>query len=81
MARKSFSTTMDEELLRHLKATAAQLDRPVNDLLEEAARRLLDELWAADLDGGIFAARAGEPEEDALSNIEARLARLKAARV
>ncbi len=81
MRRKSLSTTMDEDLLRELKVAAARLDRPLNQLLEEAARKLLEEVWAADPDGRLFVERAPEPDEVVLDDIRARLDRLRAAGV
>jgi hypothetical protein len=41
MARKQFTTTLDEETLKNIKKLAIDLNRPVNDLLEEAMRWLL----------------------------------------
>jgi hypothetical protein len=77
MARKAVSTTMDEEVLRELKIAAARLDRPLNQLLEEGARKVLEELWAADPDGRLFEERRDEPEEELLDEIEARLKRIR----
>lgn len=77
MARKVFSTTMDEGLLKQLKILAVQLDRPLNDLLEEAAKKLLQEKQAADPDVFVFAERATEPEVDCLRAIKARIARIE----
>lgn len=81
MGRATFSTTLDAELLHELKVTAARLDRPLNQLLEDAVRKLLNELSAADPDAAIFAARVDEPVEDSLREIEARLDRILASRV
>jgi len=39
--RKTFNTSLDQELLRQLKILAATEDRRINDLLEEAIRELL----------------------------------------
>jgi hypothetical protein len=75
MGRKALSTTMDENVLRELKLAAVRLDRPLNQLLEDGARKVLEEVWAADPDGHIFAERHNEPEEDLLPAIEARLQR------
>ena len=66
---------MDADVLRELKLAAIRLDRPLNQLLEEGARKVLEELWAADPDGRVFADRCDEPEEDLLPAIEARLQR------
>jgi len=41
MKRKQFTTTIDEKALKTVKKLAVDLDRPVNDLLEEAIRWLL----------------------------------------
>ena len=41
MKRKQFTTTIDEEALKNIKKLAIDLDRPVNDLLEEAIKWLL----------------------------------------
>lgn len=41
MKRKQFTTTIDEEALKNIKKLAIDLDRSVNDLLEEAIKWLL----------------------------------------
>ena len=41
MKRKQFTTTIDQEALKNIKKLAIDLDRPVNDLLEEAIKWLL----------------------------------------
>ena len=73
MGRKALSTTFDEDILRELKVAAARLDRPLNQLLEEGACKVLEEFWATDPDGKLFTERRDEPEEDLLDEIEARL--------
>ncbi|HEY8885427.1 MAG TPA: hypothetical protein VIO35_08960 [Chloroflexota bacterium] len=70
---------MDADVLRELKLAAVRLDRPLNQLLEEGARKVLEELWAADPDGRVFADRCDEPEEDLLPAIEARLQQIREA--
>jgi hypothetical protein len=77
LARKALSTTMDEDILRELKIAAARLDRPLNQLLEEGACKVLEELWANDPDAKVFLERRGEPEEDLLDAIEARLRQIR----
>ena len=77
MARKALSTTFDEEILRELKLAAARLDRPLNQLLEEGARKVLEEVWAGDPDAKLFSERRAEPDEDLLDEIEARLRRIR----
>jgi hypothetical protein len=77
LRRKALSTTMDEDILHELKLAAVRLDRPLNQLLEDGARKVLEEVWAADPDGRIFAERHNEPEEDLLSAIEARLQQIR----
>lgn len=37
-----FATRMDKQLLKSLKLLSVYTDRPVNDLLEEAVRLLID---------------------------------------
>lgn len=80
MARKAFSTTLDAGLLEDLKLLAVKLHRPVNTLLEEAAEKFLREKGSEDPDLAIFRARAREPEENCMREIEARLRRIKARR-
>lgn len=41
MPRKTITTTIEIELIKKLKYLAADTDRPINDLLEEAIRDLL----------------------------------------
>jgi hypothetical protein len=41
MKRKQFTTTIDEKALKNIKKLAIDLDRDVNDLLEEAINWLL----------------------------------------
>ena len=41
MKRKQFTTTINEESLKNIKKLAIDLDRSVNDLLEEAIEWLL----------------------------------------
>jgi len=42
MPRKHFTTSLDEGLLKKVKKLAIDLDRPVNDMLEEAIKWLLE---------------------------------------
>jgi hypothetical protein len=41
MKRKQFTTTIEEDALKDIKKLAIDLDRSVNDLLEEAIEWLL----------------------------------------
>ena len=41
MAKKVFSTQVRNELLKEFKKLAIDLERPINDILEEAMRELL----------------------------------------
>jgi len=41
MPRKHFTTSIDEKLLKEIKKLAIDLDRTVNDLLEEGIKYLL----------------------------------------
>jgi len=41
MPRKHFTTSLDEKLLKDIKKLAIDLDRTVNDLLEEGIKYLL----------------------------------------
>ena len=41
MPRKHFTTSLDEDLLKSIKKLAIDLDRTVNDLLEEGITFLL----------------------------------------
>jgi hypothetical protein len=77
MGRKALSTTFDEDILRELKVVAARLDRPLNQLLEEGARRMLEDIWASDPDANLFSERRHEPDEDLLDEIEARLRQIR----
>jgi hypothetical protein len=77
MARKALSTTFDEDILRELKIAAARLDRPLNQLLEEGARKVLEEVWATDPDARLFTERRDEPEVEVLDEIEERLRRIR----
>lgn len=42
MARKPLSTKIENDLQKEVKKLAIDLERPLNDLLEEAMRDLLD---------------------------------------
>jgi hypothetical protein len=77
MPRKAFSTTMDASTLKALKLLAVKQDRPLNDVLEEAAARYLAEKAAEDPDAQIFLKRVREPLEDCLAAIERRIAHIK----
>lgn len=77
MPRKAFSTTMDANTLKALKVLAVKQDRPLNDVLEEAAGRYLAEKATEDPDAQLFLRRAKEPLEDCLAAIERRLAHIK----
>jgi len=41
MARKSLSTRIEKDLQKEIKKLAIDLEKPLNDLLEEAIRDLL----------------------------------------
>ena len=41
MPRKHFTTSIDENLLKAIKKLAIDLDRTVNDLLEEGIKHLI----------------------------------------
>jgi hypothetical protein len=41
MKKKMFSTLINNELLKEFKKLAIDLERPTNDILEEAMRHLL----------------------------------------
>jgi hypothetical protein len=41
MGKKVFSTQVTNELLKEFKKLAIDLERPINDILEEAMRELL----------------------------------------
>ena len=77
MQRKAFSTTMDASTLKALKLLAVKQDRPLNEVLEEAAERYLAEKAAEDPDAQLFLKRAKEPLEDCLAAIERRIADIK----
>jgi hypothetical protein len=42
MKRKQFTTTIEEDALKKIKKLAIDLDKPVNTLLEEAIKWLLE---------------------------------------
>ena len=42
MKRKSFNTTLDEDLMKKIKILAIQKDLNVNDLIEEGLKIVLD---------------------------------------
>ena len=42
MARKPLSTKIENDLQKEVKKLAIDLERPLNDLLEEAMRDILD---------------------------------------
>ncbi len=77
MPRKAFSTTMEASTLKALKFLAVKQDRPLNELLEEAAELYLAEKAAEDPDAQLFLKRAKEPLEDCLAAIERRIAQIK----
>lgn len=77
MRRKAFSSTMDANTLKALKLIAVKQDRPLNEVLEEAAERYLAERVAEDPDAQVFLKRAKEPLEDCLAAIERRIAHIK----
>ena len=77
MRRKAFSTTMDAGTLKALKLLAVKQDRPLNEVLQEAAERYLAEKAAEDPDAQLFLKRAKEPLEDCLAAIELRIAHIK----
>jgi sirohydrochlorin ferrochelatase len=77
MPRKAFSTTMEAGTLKALKLLAVKEDRPLNEVLEEAAERYLAEKAAEDPDAQLFLKRAKEPLEDCLAAIERRIAQIK----
>ncbi len=81
MPRKAFSTTMEAGTLKALKLLAVKEDRPLNEVLEEAAERYLAEKAAEDPDAQLFLKRAKEPLEDCLAAIERRIAQIKKQRV
>ena len=68
MRRKAFSTTADASTLKALKLLAVKQDRPLNEVLEEAAE---------DADTLLFFKRAKEPLKDCLAAIERRIAHIK----
>ena len=77
MPRKPFSTTMDADTLKALKIYAVNQDRPLNEVLEEAAAAYLVQKAAEDPDAQLFLQRAHEPLEDCLTAIERRLTQIK----
>ncbi len=77
MPRKAFSTTMEAGTLKALKLLAVKEDRPLNEVLEEAAERYLAEKAAEDPDAQLFLKRAKEPLENCLAAIERRIAQIK----
>ena len=77
MSRKAFSTTMEASTLKALKLLAVQQDRPLNEVLEEAAERYLAAKAPEDPDAQLFLKRAKEPLEDCLAAIERRIAHVK----
>jgi len=46
MDRRMFATRIDKQLLKSLKLMSVYTDRPVNDLLEEAVRLLIEKYEA-----------------------------------
>jgi sirohydrochlorin ferrochelatase len=68
---------MDANTLKALKLIAVKQDRPLNEVLEEAAERYLAERAAEDPDAQVFLKRAKEPLEDCLAAIERRIAHIK----
>lgn len=68
---------MDTNTLKALKLIAVKQDRPLNEVLEEAAERYLAERAAEDPDAQVFLKRAKEPLEDCLAAIERRIAHIK----
>ncbi len=77
MPRKAFSTTMEADTLKALKLYAVKHDRPLNEVLEEAAAAYLAQKVAEDPDAPLFVRRASEPLEDCLAAIERRLTAIK----
>ena len=77
MPRKAFSTTMEAGTLKALKLLAVKEERPLNEVLEEAAERYLAEKAAEDPDAQLFLKRAKEPLEDCLAAIERRITQIK----
>lgn len=77
MARRAFSTTMEADTLKALKLYAVKHDRPLNEVLEEAAAAYLARKIAEDPDADIFSRRADEPLEDCLAAVERRLTAIK----
>jgi hypothetical protein len=41
MGKKKFTTTLDESMIKEIKKLAIDLDRSVNDLIEEGLRLVL----------------------------------------
>jgi hypothetical protein len=77
MSRRAFSTTMEADTLKALKLYAVKHDRPLNEVLEEAAAAYLAQKVAEDPDAEFFSHRANEPLEDCLAAIERRLTAIK----
>ena len=77
MPRRAFSTTMQADMLKALKLYAVKHDRPLNEVLEEAAASYLAQKAAEDPDAEFFSHRGDEPLEDCLAAIERRLAAIK----
>jgi len=77
MPRKAFSTTVEADTLKALKLYAVKHDRPLNEVLEEAAAAYLAQKVAEDPDATLFVRRASEPLQDCLAAIERRLAAIK----
>lgn len=77
MPRKAFSTTMEADTLKALKLYAVKHDRPLNEVLEEAAAAYLAQKIAQDPDVEFFSRRADEPLENCVAAIEHRLAAIK----
>lgn len=50
MKRKQFTTTIEEDALKKIKKLAIDLDKPVNKLLEEAIKWLLEKYKAKNND-------------------------------
>jgi sirohydrochlorin ferrochelatase len=68
---------MDANTLKALKLIAVKQDRPLNEVLEEAAERYLAKRAAEDPDAQVFLKRAKEPLENCLAAIERRIAHIK----
>ncbi len=77
MPRKPFSTTLDSDTLKALKLYAVRNDRPLNEVLEEAAANYLATKAAEDPDAAVFAERTDEALEDCMAAIESRIAAIR----